>query len=90
MQVGDPALEPAPRPGHHRRDAVAVRAEEVDAARSRLHDARRPGCRRADEQLLQADLLVALEAYAAAVAQAGAPLPYRIRAELNLYRNLTQ
>ena len=37
---------------------------------------------------MQADLLVALEAYAAAVASLGAPLPYRMRTEIDLYRNL--
>ena len=83
-------LESTPHRGLNRSDAVAARADDVDAARSRLHAARRPGCRNTDAHLLQADLLVALEAYAAAVANLGAPLPYRIRTEINLYRNLTQ
>jgi hypothetical protein len=34
------------------------------------------------------DLLAALESYAAALASAGRPIPYRIRDELHLYRGL--
>jgi len=80
--------EPAPRRRPSRSDAVSVCARDVEAARSRLHDARGPGCRGTDERAMQADLLVALEAYAAAVASLGAPLPYRMRTEIDLYRNL--
>lgn len=79
---------------HHRAErvgtAVAARAHELDTARSRLLEARRPGGRTEDQRLLQSDLCAALEAYAAALATLGAPLPYRLRTELDLYRNLTQ
>lgn len=34
------------------------------------------------------ELLAALETYAAALASAGRPVPYRIRDELHLYRGL--
>ena len=41
-----------------------------------------------EQQQLRKELLASLEAYAAALAQAGAPLPPRLRSEINLYKDL--
>ncbi|MGB0099286.1 MAG: hypothetical protein WBP61_03310, partial [Nocardioides sp.] len=56
-------------------------------ARAALQQCHQDGTRW-DERRLREELLAALEAYAAAVADVGAPLPYRIRDELSLYRRL--
>lgn len=61
---------------------------EVNRARTALQECHRDGARW-DERRLREELLAALEAYAAAVADVGAPLPYRIRDELSLYRTLS-
>ena len=52
---------------------VAAWAREIDFARARLHAARNPPCRSVDERMRQADLLAALEGFAAAIEDAGAP-----------------
>jgi hypothetical protein len=41
-----------------------------------------------DRRQRRTDLLAALEAYAAAVAASGVPLPYRYRDEMRLYRSM--
>jgi hypothetical protein len=60
---------------------------EIELARGRL-DVARGGIRPADQLVLRRALLSALEAYATALATRGAPLPYRLRAEIDLYRGL--
>jgi hypothetical protein len=42
-----------------------------------------------EQQVLRKGLLDALEAYADALATVGAPLPPRLRAEIDLYRGLS-
>ncbi len=61
--------------------------EDVKAAR-RLLDLARHEQRHVEQQQLRKELLATLEAYAAALAQAGAPLPPRLRSEINLYKDL--
>ena len=60
---------------------------EIVSARSQLDDARRRGARLEIEPSRE-NLVAALERYAAAIEQSGAPLPQRLHAELSLYRNL--
>jgi hypothetical protein len=60
---------------------------EIGLARGRLETAR-SGIHPADQLALRRALLSALEAYATALATRGAPLPYRLRAEIDLYRGL--
>jgi hypothetical protein len=59
----------------------------VHAARERLERAREEKGR-PEQQLLRQELLTALEAYAAAIGDSGAPLPYRLRTEIDLYKGL--
>ena len=61
--------------------------DQVHSARSRLEAARHD--QRLNEQLqLRQALLDALDAYAGALADAGVPLPHRLRTEIDLYRGL--
>lgn len=69
-------------------DRAARSLSEVDRARRRVHAGRRDRVGRWEEQRLRAELLAALEHYESAMAAAGAYLPYRLRAELDLYRVL--
>lgn len=82
------------QPRHHRGfigpQFLAARGLEVNVARARLRAALDRAPRRSDAQPLRDDLLAALERLAAEVARSGAPLPYRIHAEIELYRRLQQ
>lgn len=82
-------LEAGPRSDPSDREGLAVLLGEVSLARDRLGTARQ-GARAADQLQLRRDLLQALEAYASALSQRGAPLPYRLRDEIELYRGLGQ
>jgi hypothetical protein len=59
----------------------------VLVARERLGRAREDR-RVPEQQVLRQELLVALEQYAEAINDSGAPLPRRIRTEIDLYRGL--
>jgi hypothetical protein len=59
----------------------------VLVARGRLERAREDR-RVPEQQVLRQELLLALEQYAEAISDSGAPLPYRLRTEINLYRGL--
>ena len=61
--------------------------EDVKAARRGL-DLARHDKRHVEQQQLRKDLLGALEAYADALAVVGAPLPPRLRSEINHYKGL--
>ena len=80
-------LEAGPEfePGRHQR--LSSLLEDVLSAR-RVLEAARHDKRLAEQQVLRRELLEALEAYAAALAEAGAPLPPRLRSEIDLYRGL--
>ncbi|MBD3926238.1 hypothetical protein IEZ26_16555 [Nocardioides cavernae] len=80
-------LEPGPGldPGRHLR--LTSLLEDVKAAR-RLLDLARHDKRHVEQQQLRRDLLASLEAYAAALTLAGAPVPPRLRSEINLYKGL--
>lgn len=77
--------EPRPEPSDHW-TLVALHAE-IGQARRRLEVARR-SARPADQLPLRQALFEALEAYASALTSGGAPLPYKLRAEIDLYRGL--
>lgn len=72
-------------PGRHRR--LTLLLDDVMTARRLLGRARHDQ-RLAEQQLLRKELLTALEAYADALAGVGAPLPPRLRSEIDLYRGL--
>ena len=78
------AEQPSDSPDHWQLTALLT---QIVLARGRL-DTARGGIRPADQQALRRALLVALEDYATALATRGAPLPYRLRAEIDLYRGL--
>lgn len=59
----------------------------VLVARRRLERAR-VDKRVPEQQVLRQELLSALEQYADAISDSGAPLPYRLRTEIDLYRGL--
>ena len=67
--------------------ALGACQADVVLARTELEEARRRGDRRAVEPA-RANLVAALEEYAAAIERAGAPLPRGLQTELQLYRNL--
>lgn len=69
-------------------DRLAPLLLDLQEARRRLERGRHLG-RAADQLALRRVLLDALEAYAGALADGGAPLPYRLRREIDLLRGLT-
>ncbi|MGF9761143.1 hypothetical protein AAII07_38740 [Microvirga sp. 0TCS3.31] len=77
--------EPGFDPGRHQR--LTSLLEDVKAAR-RVLDRARQDKRLVEQQQLRKELLAALDAYAAALTLAGAPLPPRLRSEIDLYRGL--
>lgn len=81
--------EPEPHPAS-RETSVAACAHGLAAARTRMRVARQQATQGTNTHRLRADLLDALEAYATAIMDAGAPVPYRIRDEINLYRRLVR
>ena len=61
---------------------------DVDFARARLRSARDSASSGWSKLGLHADLLAALEGHAAAITRIGAPIPRKLRSELELYRRL--
>jgi hypothetical protein len=82
-------LEAGPRPESPDHGRLAALLAEIGHARDRL-DVARSGTRPSEQLPVRRELLAALEAYAAALASCGAPLPYRLRDEIELYRGLGQ
>ena len=80
-------LEAGPEFGPGRHQRLSSLLEDVLVARRVLEGARHDK-RLAEQQVLRRELLEALEAYAAALAEVGAPLPPRLRSEIDLYRGL--
>ena len=75
---------------HPRASELPVLLEQVDEARMQLRqEAGFPHAPHPQAAAARAALLVALEAYAGALAATGWPLPYRLRDELFLYRRIT-
>ena len=77
----------AGRPSGHDHGRLTDLLSNVLVARRRLELAReqRGG---PDQQRLRHELLSALELYAEAISESGAPLPYRLRTEIDLYKGL--
>ena len=82
-------LEAAPPSDLPDRAHLGVLLGDIALARDRLGAARHGG-RPGDQAQLRRSLLLALETYASALAARGAPLPYRLRDEIELYRGLGQ
>ena len=80
--------QPRHRPGSSRQEGLTACLRDVNVARARLDAARHTGARRWEEHPLRAELLAALELYAAAITELGAPVPYRLTSEIELYRRL--
>ena len=80
------SLAPGDNPSPQRLDNLLRCVHE---ARSRLDVQRAAPMKRHTSTVdARRELLAALESYAAALASAGRPVPYRIRDELHLYRGL--
>ena len=80
-------LETGPELDPSRHLRLTSLLEDIKAAR-RLLDLARHDQRHVEQQQLRRDLLATLEAYADALTLAGAPLPPRLRSEINLYKGL--
>ena len=80
--------EPPHLSGPAERGRLAASLREIDVARGRLRAGRQVGARSTDVQRLRSELLSALEGYAAQITRLGAPIPPRLRSEIELYRRL--
>ena len=69
-------------------EQLSAHLRDISVARERLEEARRVGARSTEVNPLRADLLAALEGYAAAITRLGGPVPHRIHSENELYRGL--
>ena len=69
-------------------EQLSAYLRDISVARERLEEARRVGAPSTEVTPLRADLLTALEGYAAAITELGAPVPHRILSEIELYRRL--
>lgn len=69
-------------------EQLSAHLRDISVARERLEEARRVGARSTEVNPLRADLLAALEGYAAAITRLGGPVPHRIHSEIELYRGL--
>jgi hypothetical protein len=74
--------------GFVEREHVDACMRDVDFARARLRSARDSASSGWSKHALHADLLAALEGHAAAITRIGAPVPRKLRTELELYRRL--
>lgn len=73
---------------HDRVAALPALLHEVQEARVGLSAQRQVGHRHTDLPVARAALLAALERYADALVASGRPVPYRLRDELQLLREL--
>lgn len=78
---------PRRRPGPLEHDRLVTCLQTVGVARARLRG-RRGAAREIDKAAAREDLLDALEQYASAITDLGAPIPRRIRTEIVVYRRL--
>lgn len=74
--------------GFVERERAVACLRDVDIARAHLRTARDTATGGWNKHALHHELLTALERYAAAVIQLGAPVPRRLRNEIELYRRL--
>lgn len=81
-----PELRRHPGPSEHKSAVACLR--EVTDARALLRTAREGSVRGWDTHALRAGLLAALEGYAVAITHLGAPVPRKLRNEIELYRHL--
>ena len=85
---GDLMPEATSGRGPGEREHLSACLHSVDVARAHLGVARHESTRGCESQALRTALLDALEAYAAVITQLGAPVPRRLRNEIELYRGL--
>ena len=76
------------RPGPGERQRIAVCLQSLNIARGHLRTSRHQATRGWDKHALRADLLAALEGYAEAITQIGAPVPRTLQNEIDIYRRL--
>ena len=81
-------LEERLHSGPRERERVVFCLRELRVARAHVQTARYDATLRWKKDILRAELLKALESYAAAITQLGAPVPHRLRTEIDLYRGL--
>ena len=74
--------------GFVERERAVACFREVGVARAHLRTARDTATGGWNKHALHADLLTALEGYAAAIIRLGAPVPPKLRNEIELYRRL--
>ncbi len=74
---------------HHRdhRTALAASQLELEVARARFQESRRQGSG-LDDASRRANLVTALENYAATIEEAGAPVPPQLKLEIRLHKGL--
>ena len=75
-------------PGWVERERLAVCLRDVTTARAHLRAAQHRVPRGCGVFAQRMDLLAALEAYAEAITELGAPLPRQLRTEIDLHRRL--
>ncbi len=80
--------EPRRHVGFVERERAAACLRDIDVARAHLRTARDTATGGWNKLALQDELVAALERYAAAVTRLGAPVPRRLRNEMELYRRL--
>ncbi|HEX6150603.1 hypothetical protein [Nocardioides sp.] len=74
--------------GYVERERAVACLRDVEVARAHLRAARDTAAGGWNKHELHHELLMALERYAAAVIRLGAPVPRRLRTEIDLYRRL--
>ena len=87
-QIGDRVPVSRRHVGFVERERAVVCFREVGIARAHLRTARDTATGGWNKHALHAELLAALEGYATAITRLGAPVPPRLRNEIEMYRRL--
>jgi hypothetical protein len=80
--------EPRRHPGPEERERLVACLRDVAEARAHLQASRHQVAHRWEKNALRSELLAALEGYAGAIVKLGAPVPIKLRSEIELYRRL--
>ena len=87
-QIGDRVPESRRLAGFVERERAVACLRDVGVARAHLRTARDTATGGWNKHALHEDLLAALEGYEAAIIRLGAPIPRKLRNEIELYRRL--